>query len=444
MLLEQIRDAGIVGAGGAGFPTHVKLDAQADYILMNAAECEPLLRVDQQIMIKESDEILKGFVAAGQQIQAKEAIIGVKSKHKKMIAHLHERIKAMGMDSYVRIHEMRDAYPAGDEQVLVYELTGRVVPEAGIPLNVGCVVVNSETLLNVAHAMQGEAVTKTYVTLAGDIPRRLTFKVPIGMSLLEILKYSGVEDFSDYAVIAGGPMMGPVLTSLDVPVTKIDKGFIILKKDHPLIRKKTIDFQQANRINRGACEQCRMCTDLCPRFLIGHNMQPHKMMTATSFAFEGIDLNQIALLCCECGLCDLFSCPANLYPKEANLILKAKLAEQNIRYTPKKTIFEPHSQRAYRLVPSSRLIARLQLTDYDADAPLEDVDFWPEEVVIKTKQHIGAPVMVSVSVGDEVVEGQCIGRPPTDSLGACIHASISGQVTDITADAITIRRIAHV
>ena len=155
-LLEQVKEAGVIGAGGAGFPTHAKLNCKAEYILMNGAECEPLLRVDQQLMAMYPDEIIKGFKAAGELVGAKKAIIGIKGKHHDVIEILEEHIKTLGVGDYVSVGILPDIYPAGDEQVLVYQLTGRVVPEAGIPINVGCVVINSETCLNGYHAQSGK------------------------------------------------------------------------------------------------------------------------------------------------------------------------------------------------------------------------------------------------------------------------------------------------
>jgi Na+-translocating ferredoxin:NAD+ oxidoreductase RnfC subunit len=227
-LLDMVKDAGIIGAGGAGFPTHAKLASKAEYILLNGAECEPLLRVDQQLMAQFPDEIIKGFEAAGRLVGAEQALIGVKAKHKEVIALLRERIAVTGLDGYVKVAELPDIYPAGDEQVLVYELTGRVVPEAGIPIQVGCVVVNSETALNIFYASQGKPVTEKYITVAGDIPNRLTVKVPVGTPVIDVLKLSGIENFEDYSVIDGGPMMGPVMNSLDGYITNKNKGFVIL------------------------------------------------------------------------------------------------------------------------------------------------------------------------------------------------------------------------
>ncbi|MBE6035825.1 MAG: electron transport complex protein RnfC [Clostridiales bacterium] len=439
-LLDMVKEAGIIGAGGAGFPTHAKLASKADYILLNGAECEPLLRVDQQLMEMFPDEIIKGFEAAGKQVNATKAIIGIKGKHKEVIKVLQERIEELKVGDYIEIGALPDIYPAGDEQVLVYELTGRVVPEAGIPIQVGCVVINSETALNIYHASLGKPVTEKYITLAGDIPNRLTVKVPVGTPIIDVLRLSGIENFEDYAVIDGGPMMGPVMNNLNGYVTKKNKGFVILKKNHPLIRKKTASMVQAKRINRASCEQCRMCTDLCPRFLLGHDTLPHKMMRSLSYDVKDLEGQKVAQLCCQCNLCEVFSCPIGLYPKSANNYYREKLAELNMRYKPTKEVFEVRTAREHRLVPSKRLIARIGLRDFDKPAPMTEITVKPEVVHIATRQHVGAPAVPAVKVGEHVQEGQLIGTIPEESLGAAIHASISGTVTESGNDYIAIRR----
>jgi Na+-translocating ferredoxin:NAD+ oxidoreductase RnfC subunit len=438
-LLDLVKMAGIIGAGGAGFPTHVKLEAKAEYILLNGAECEPLLRVDQQLMALYPDEIIKGFEMAGRLIGAEKALIGIKGKHKEGVSILKERIGALQIGNFVEVRELKDAYPAGDEQVLVYELTGRVVPEGGIPIHVGCVVINSETALNIYHASMKRAVTEKFITIAGDIPKRLTVKVPVGTPMIEVLKLSGIENFADYSVIDGGPMMGPVMGSMDGYVTKKTKGLVILKKQHPLIKRKTTSLEQAKRVNK-SCEQCRMCTDLCPRYLLGHNLQPHKMMRVTNYSMQDAEDQTMVYLCSQCNLCELFSCPIGLFPKSNHQYLKQKLIEKNIRHTPAPTSFEPHKNREYRLVPSKRLVAKLGLHHLDKPAPMTDMTLEPEVVYIAKSQHVGAPAIPIVSVGDHVNAGQLIGKIPENSLGAAIHASISGTVIETENAYIAIRR----
>ena len=234
--------------------------------------------------------------------------------------------------------------------------------------------------------------------------------------------------------------MGPLLSNIDGYITKRDKGLIILKKDHPLIRKKATTFDQARRINRSACEQCRMCTDLCPRFLLGHNMQPHKMMRTLSYASDKPEQQTIASLCSQCGLCEYFSCPANLHPKMTNMIFKENLAAAGLRYQPEKSEYEANRNRNYRLVPSKRLVARLGLKEFDKPAPYTEAFPAPSEVHIALSQHVGAPAEPSVQVGDHVEAGQMIGRIPEGKLGAPVHASISGTVTECEGAYIVIRK----
>ena len=183
-------------------------------------------------------------------------------------------------------------------------------------------------------------------------------------------------------------MMGPVLADISGFITKKDKGFVILKKDHFLIRKKTVTKEQARRVNRATCEQCRMCTDMCPRYLLGHNMQPHKMMRIQNYSINDMESIKTAQLCCQCNMCELFACPAGLHPKMANLHFKDVLAEQNVKYKPEKTEFTARSVREYRLVPSKRLIARLGLRDFDLPAPMTEVEMKPETIRVQTRQHV--------------------------------------------------------
>ncbi|MCI7327786.1 4Fe-4S dicluster domain-containing protein [Hornefia butyriciproducens] len=437
-LLNQIRDAGIIGAGGAGFPTHVKLNTKADYIIMNGAECEPLLRVDQQLLESYPDEILRGFEMVARLVEAKDAVIGIKGKHREVIALLQKRIAELGFSDYIRVGILPDMYPAGDEQVLVYELTGRIVPETGIPIDVGCVVCNVETVLNIYKASCGKPVTEKYITLAGDIPDRMTVRVPIGTSIIDVLKLSGIENFESYAVIDGGPMMGPILTDMKGCITKKNKGFIILRRDHPLIRKKSCSIDNARRVNRAVCEQCRMCTDLCPRFLLGHNMQPHKLMRIANYMMDDHSGEAMSLLCCQCNLCEYYSCPAGLHPRLNNLAFRTKVNARGERYQSENRQYEVRAAREFRKIPSKRLTARLGLTEFDQQAPLNDRLMKTDRVRIMLGQCVGAPCEPIVSVGETVTAGQMIGRIQEGKLGAPIHASIDGKVVNITEEYIEI------
>lgn len=437
--LQKIAAAGIVGAGGAGFPTHVKLNTKAEYVLLNGAECEPLLRVDQQLMAVHPGEILQGLLTAKEITGAGQAIVGIKESHPDVIATMNAEISRMGVSDEVRVGVLPDVYPAGDEQVLVYELTGRIVPETAIPIAVGCVVMNTETAYNVWRAEQGAPVTEKYVTIAGDVPNPVTVKVPVGTPLTDLFRLAGRPDLTGYKVINGGPMMGPLLTEADRYVTKKTKGLIVLPEDHDLIRKKSRDMRQAVHVNRSACEQCSMCTDLCPRHLLGHSTVPHKMVRAVQYDMPADIHTTAALTCCQCNLCEYFSCPAGISPRMANRYYMDKLRPQGIKHTPKEH-FDPHPMREYRQIPSRRLIARLNLGEFNGPAPLtEEPLIRPELVGIGLHDHVGAPVRARVAAGDYVRAGQVLAEPEDGKLGAAVHASVSGTVESVSDSLILIR-----
>ena len=159
--IDLIKDAGIIGAGGAGFPTHVKLNAKVETVIVNGAECEPLLMVDQQLMDKKADEILYALNKVVDETNSNVGIIALKGKYKNAINSLNSKIKDYPK---LQLFILENFYPAGDEQVLVYEVTKKIVPEGGIPLNVGVIVINVETLLNVYNAINGIPVTEKYLT----------------------------------------------------------------------------------------------------------------------------------------------------------------------------------------------------------------------------------------------------------------------------------------
>ena len=206
-ILAAVKGAGVVGAGGAGFPTHIKIDAKVDIVIANGAECEPLLRAHQLIMASESMKMVLGMKTVMLATGAKRGYIGLKRKYTDAITNLQTAIQAIGGNE-IELFFLPDIYPAGDEHVLVHEVTGRIVPEGGIPLHVGIVVANVETLVNVANALEGKPVTDKYVTVGGAVRKPITVKVPIGMKVEELIALAGGALVTPYAVIDGGPMVG--------------------------------------------------------------------------------------------------------------------------------------------------------------------------------------------------------------------------------------------
>ena len=429
---RSLRTAGVVGAGGAGFPSYVKAQGKAEYALVNAAECEPLLKKDQKLLEYFPERVFDGLELLMRAVGASRGVLGIKKKHESIIPRLKEIAKSR---KNISILEMGDYYPAGDEQCLVYEATGRIVPPGGIPLDVGCVVANVETLYNASFAPR--PVTETFVTVNGAVKKPATFRVPVGVTWRECVELCGGPTVKDPAYIDGGPMMGKVQTDFDLPLVKASGGIIVLPKDHPLIVKKAQGRPTFTRIGRSACDQCSYCTEFCPRYLLGHNVQPHRVMRTMLFAGgpEHKLHSLYGLLCCECSLCSLYSCPEGLHPREACVSAKSDLREQKVGFknsqlnTGQKP--EVHPVRDFRKVPVSKLVRRLGLDDYNKPAPWNDVSYAPASVKILMSQHIGAPCVPAVKEGQRVEKGAVVGDLPADKLGCPVHASISGTVRKV-------------
>ena len=173
--LDLVREAGIVGAGGAGFTAHVKFDTQTEYLIANGAECEPLLRSDRHIMEKNAADIVRAMKAAAEQTGAKNLIIATKGHYQEAVTALKKAVEGTN----ITLHLMKSTYPSGDEQTLVFDITGRVVPVGGLPLDVKTVVSNVATLVNIAGALDGKPVTEKTVTVSGAVKNPVTMEVPI-------------------------------------------------------------------------------------------------------------------------------------------------------------------------------------------------------------------------------------------------------------------------
>lgn len=424
-LIDLVREAGVVGAGGAGFPTHVKLQSKnIDTVIANGVECEPLLQVDRLMMIRHADAIMRGLLAVKEALGAKEAVIAVKKKNTDAV-HALESVLQPG----VRIHLLEDIYPMGDEQVLIYEVTGRVVPPAGLPLDVGVVVSNVSTLYQVCEASCDLPFTHRFVTITGYVHKPMTVKVPIGMSIKEVIALAGGPTVNDYRVINGGPMMGQLVSDLHQPITKVMSGLIVLPPEHPVVVEREIPIEQMIRRAKSVCCRCEGCSEVCPRGLLGHGLKPHLVMRAVSHNLADPALAQ-AYLCSECGLC-VYGCTMGLSPRKINQAVKQELRKAGVKNTPDKSKVKPHEMRSCRQIPGKRLQGRFQLTDLPAHAPYDETVVLPNRVQIPLRQHTGAPAEPVVTVGAEVKAGQLIGQIPAGSLGAAIHASIDGKVVKI-------------
>jgi Na+-translocating ferredoxin:NAD+ oxidoreductase RnfC subunit len=311
-------------------------------------------------------------------------------------------------------------------------------------LAVGAVVMNVETSLNVAVAGR-QPVTEKFLTVAGAVANPVTLRVPVGATLAECVAAAGGATVADANYMVGGVMMGWLEENHQALVDKTTGGIIVLPDDHVVIRRRRQDWSQIARIGRSACDQCSYCTELCPRWLLGHPIEPHRAMRSLGFNQIG-EVNVIGTsFCCECNLCSLYSCPEDLDPKNVCAHNKRRLAAERRRWeNPPFNPRRPELHLENRKAPMHRLFHKLGLTRFHNVGPLDNRLLEAATVGIKLKQHLGAPCEPTVKQGERVKKGQMVGRPPIangkPALGAPVHASIDGTVTAVADGVVWIEK----
>ena len=294
-IIERIREAGIVGMGGAGFPTHVKLSPKEpdkiDYVIVNCAECEPYLTSDYRRMIEEPEKLVKGLKVSLQLFGNARGILAVEDNKPDCIAILKKMTKD---EPRISVKALRTKYPQGAERQIIYAATGRAVNSTMLPADVGCVVNNVDTVVAIYHAIyEGKPLMNRIVTVTGDaVADPCNFIVRIGTNYHELIEEAGGFKKDPVKIVSGGPMMGFSIFDLDVPTTKTASALLCLTQD------------DVSRMEPGPCINCGRCVEACPSRLV-----PNMLATYAEHYDEEEFLSHEGLECVECGCCS-YVCPA--------------------------------------------------------------------------------------------------------------------------------------
>lgn len=296
-IIEKIKAAGIVGLGGATFPTHVKLmipeGKKAEYLIINGVECEPYLTSDHRLMLEKGEEMLIGIQILMKAMQVEKAIIGIENNKPDAINHLTELSKSY---TGISVQPLKVKYPQGGEKQLIKATVNREVPSGKLPIEVGCVVSNVGTAFAVYEAVQkNKPLIERIVTITGKaVKKPSNFKVRIGTPLLQLIEAADGLPENTGKVINGGPMMGKALTTVDVPVVKGSSGILLMKQE------------ESHRNIPKVCIRCSKCTTVCPM-----GLEPFLLSKSAKLGkFDKAESERI-MDCIECGSCQ-FTCPSNL------------------------------------------------------------------------------------------------------------------------------------
>lgn len=293
--IELIREAGIVGMGGAGFPTAVKLSPKEpekiDYVIVNGAECEPYLTSDYRKILEEPEKLIEGLKVSLSLFENARGILAVEDNKPDCISLLKRLTKD---EPKIAVKALKTKYPQGSERQLVYATTGRAIDSTMLPADVGCVVNNVDTVIAVYRAvMQGKPLMYRIVTVTGDaVADPQNFKVRIGTNYHELIEEAGGFKTPPVKIISGGPMMGFGIFDLDVPTTKTSSALLCLTRD------------EVSAMEPSACINCGKCVEVCPGRVV-----PRTLADNAEHYDEEAFLKNNGMECCECGCCS-FICPA--------------------------------------------------------------------------------------------------------------------------------------
>lgn len=303
-ICEAVREAGIVGMGGAGFPTSIKIQPDPknpkETLLINACECEPYITCDYRVMLEWTDQVITGIQLIQRACGASNVFVAIEDNKPKAIEKIGASLEALGLTEKIKVVPVKTKYPQGGERQLIKAALGKTVPTGAIPPNIGVVVSNVATAAAVAEAVvDHRPLTHRVVTVTGEgVTRRGNFYVPVGTPVATLIDHCGGITTDGVKVVLGGPMMGLAIADLNTPITKAGGAVTVLTKEQ--IGKAKFERQQT------ACIRCGRCLEVCPE-----NLNPTKIAHAVKNNLLDVAERYYISACIECGCCS-YVCPANI------------------------------------------------------------------------------------------------------------------------------------
>ena len=435
-LKELMRSLGLVGAGGAGFPSFAKIAEGANTLLINGSECEPLLYTDFIILREELETVLLGINAVLDGANIPRAVLAVK-KH---TADALGFTDGESLGGKITVKALPDVYPIGDEIGLIYQALGRVVRPGNLPISQGVIVYNVETMFNLGRGVKyGEGVIEKWLTVGGAIGFSSVIRVPVGVRVCDLFKKLGITVKDGFTVLDGGPSMGKIINYHTAVVTKTTKALLVLPDTTPAVQMKKMNPALATARAETACCGCSRCTDMCPRHLLGYPLEPHKMVRTAMGAIKASPVMVLnASLCCGCGICESLACSQGISPKAVINNYKVILAENKLKYIAQSDV-EVKTERSYRMVSAARWASTLGVKKFDMPPTYggKIQDF--TRVCIPLRPNIGTASIPKITDGQTVKRGELIAAAAS-GLSIDLHASIDGKAY-VTGEKIIIDKV---
>lgn len=429
-LLDKVREAGLLDSD-SGEPVHLVLGHAAELVVANAAAAEPLVRLETQLLVHHAEEVVLGLKLAMQATGAKRGAVAVKRSDRAAIAALQGAIQSDGFAKFhVQVHELPSIYPAGEARTLL----GLMEANAE-----GTTILNAMTLQQVAAAHRAQRLTRRLVTVTGAVRAPKTLWAPLGTPFQDLIAAAGGPSCEDTSLLVGGPLRGRLAEGFSGHVSHRTATLAVLPSDHLLVRRRRVPRRVELRRAQSACHSCRRCTDLCPAYQAGGNLEPHRVMRALHVPFDApVPVFAATRECTDCQLCTLYACPAELSP--ASLIQDVKAAQSRLGESalPPKAA-RPHLRPDWR-VPLGRLAKRLGLYGLDFVAPLDATELRVRRIELSLHQGPELTAVPAVRLGDRVSVGQLVARPAPDSQAVPLYSGIAGVVKSL-GDTIVIEEI---
>jgi len=428
-------------------------------VIVSALKDNPLSFAEEYLLQREWPKIIDGLKLLMVNHHAEKGIIAVSKSDRPVIADLKHCVEDC---DNIDLFFVDNFYPAADQAILIYEITGQLFSRATPAALSGSLVYELRTVINICEAVTEKTpVTRRLLTCTGEVALPSLVLGHLGVSFREVIELCGGATIDEYVILSGAPARGAITTDIDTPVTRSTTTITVLPADHELVKERFQTIGAQIKKSKSVCNQCSFCTELCPVYLLGGKLYPHLIMRQIAYGLaEPEEVILGALLCSECGICEVFACPHKLSPRAVNREIKERLKQEaepeclldgqingnkgddRISDQTDGQIsgkLQPHSNRDYRKVSFERLADLFSVGPYAEPPKMELLETSPGQVELLFQEMSAAGVLPRVKPGEEIAQGSLVAETKMPTGGG-LHTSISGKVTFLNKERVIIRR----